>query len=577
MSLFTVDNGQMIVVPGAYSNIAAQDLLAASLPAAGIVALVGEADGGAPGLTIVTDPNVASQVFVSGDLCDAMRLAFSPANDPDVNGGASMVLAYKVNQSLQSALSLGSVALTSVQYGDDTNHIGVSVAAGANGGRIVTFAIDSVTKISPELGIAPVITITYTGDATTAVLSVTNAGMLTTTLAGQTDTSANLNISLATYATVKRLADFINAQVGYSCVINGTSLSQATSDLDYVTGVNIKAAPAVLLAGCMEFVNWVNNVSGIATAVRAVGAPGSIIPPVSAKQFMSGGARGISSNLNFQNAFDALAKVRCNLVVPLISQDNLGGGTALQATIAAQLLDHLITSSGEKGKSERQGFFGFGGNKAAVKAQAQASNSPYLALCSQKVTALDAVGNLVQHPEWALAVICAGVKAGAGVGGSLTYKAINVADITQDASWNPFDNADEMILAGVLIARKDQVGGAIRIVKGNTSYTAEDNDAYTSIEVWESLLFTSYGLRTFLEQRYTGKRKSVHTASDYKVSAKEYLDTLVDDGVIISYDPSLIQISVARDVVKISVKVEPAQGINYTLLTVFAVQNTQTA
>jgi hypothetical protein len=62
----------------------------------------------------------------------------------------------------------------------------------------------------------------YTGNATSAVLVVTNTG-LTVTLAGQTDGSLSLNVPFATYPTLAEVLAYVKAQAGYS--INATAQS----------------------------------------------------------------------------------------------------------------------------------------------------------------------------------------------------------------------------------------------------------------------------------------------------------------------------------------------------------------
>jgi hypothetical protein len=89
------------------------------------------------------------------------------------------------------------------------------------------------------------IVITYTGDASTATVTV-SGNALTTTLAGdQTDGSAALNIDLtnASYDTIQELVAFIAAQTGYSCTKHANTYNEVRSKvLADVAGQNIKVA-----------------------------------------------------------------------------------------------------------------------------------------------------------------------------------------------------------------------------------------------------------------------------------------------------------------------------------------------
>lgn len=103
-------NGVTRFSPGGITRINAAALAQVTLGDNSIVALIGEADGGAPGdeggLVTLFDPSRASDIFKSGAIVDALNLAFQSSNDPAVPGGASRVYVYKTNASTQSTLSL---------------------------------------------------------------------------------------------------------------------------------------------------------------------------------------------------------------------------------------------------------------------------------------------------------------------------------------------------------------------------------------------------------------------------------------------------------------------------------------
>jgi hypothetical protein len=110
MASFVTFNGVTKYRPGGITRVRASSLEQITPSENGIIALIGESEGGAPGLTtgLVThnDPTRAISEFRSGALVDAARLAFQSSNDPDVPGGASAVLLYKTNQSTQATLTL---------------------------------------------------------------------------------------------------------------------------------------------------------------------------------------------------------------------------------------------------------------------------------------------------------------------------------------------------------------------------------------------------------------------------------------------------------------------------------------
>ena len=105
-------NGITRYKPGGITRINAEALNQVILSANSVVALIGEAEGGAPGsesgLVSLFDPSRASREFRSGALVDAARVAFQSSGDPIIVGGASQVYLWKTNDSTRSSLSLPS-------------------------------------------------------------------------------------------------------------------------------------------------------------------------------------------------------------------------------------------------------------------------------------------------------------------------------------------------------------------------------------------------------------------------------------------------------------------------------------
>ena len=110
MASFVVFNGITKYRPGVISRVQASALDQVIPSENSIVAILGEADGGAPGavsgLVSHLDPSRAVDEFREGVLVDGARIAFQASNDPEVPGGASQVLLWKTNQSTQATVSL---------------------------------------------------------------------------------------------------------------------------------------------------------------------------------------------------------------------------------------------------------------------------------------------------------------------------------------------------------------------------------------------------------------------------------------------------------------------------------------
>jgi len=294
---------------------------------------------------------------------------------------------------------------------------------------------------------------------------------------------------------------------------------------------------------------------------------------------MTGGTRGVSANTDFQNAFDTLARTRINHIVALISRDLAAegyGSTATFASVAAQMAAHLDYCNGA-GKDERGGYMGMKGTRAQIVAMANQFNHPDMQLCGQKITVLDITSTLLEMDEWAMAVAAAGMRAGMDeVGEPLTWKYIRTADLTQDSSWDPAEvtDANNLIENGVLFAENIQ-GKGIRFVRDLTTYVTDDNLAYAEGSVRDVVRYVSYGLRTYLEDRHTGRKAKPSNVTSIKDTASEFLEQCRSQSIIVdSTDPITmavthafynLRVKISGDIATVRVSVFPVCGLNFQL------------
>jgi len=158
-------NGLLLYRPGSYSVIDASGLESVGLGATGIVAVLGEAVGGKPvseitepaDLIRVTKPEQGRQLFRSGPLREVMDILFAPSKDQDIPGGASQVIAMKVNPATQSSGSLANtygdaLDLVSADYGAFTSQINVTIADGTNQGKLLTITFEDTIEVKDDLG-----------------------------------------------------------------------------------------------------------------------------------------------------------------------------------------------------------------------------------------------------------------------------------------------------------------------------------------------------------------------------------------------------------------------------------------
>lgn len=167
-------NGRVISVPGSYSEVDASGLEQVGLSAAGIVAVLGTAEGGKPVSAIsevkdflrVKKPETARSLFRSGQLREVADMLFAPAKDPNILGGAVEVVPMKINPATQSTGKLtntygDSIDMTSNDYGAFTEQVNVAIGDGTTQGKLVTITFEDVVESVDDLGGDDMFTLTY--------------------------------------------------------------------------------------------------------------------------------------------------------------------------------------------------------------------------------------------------------------------------------------------------------------------------------------------------------------------------------------------------------------------------------
>ncbi len=177
-------NGRVTSIPGSYSEVDASGLATVNLGASGIVAVIGEAEGGKPETVYnTTNPGKVTKLFKAGDLREAGQILFDPSKDPDIAGGAQEVKFIKVNPATQSSLTLvddngdNSLILRSADYGDFNNKLQVQVANGTDGGKKVEVSDGTDSEVFDNVGDVPACKIGYAGDFTATVSFDKDSGL----------------------------------------------------------------------------------------------------------------------------------------------------------------------------------------------------------------------------------------------------------------------------------------------------------------------------------------------------------------------------------------------------------------
>ncbi len=539
---------------------------------------------------------------VTNTAAKIISLAFEGKTEtsPEIGGAIYLKVLYKggaaFTDAATSTSTAGVVAVSGGGYTIDA-HIGKQLIVTQGSYTEYTTIVSNTAltfTVSPALSFTPttadVVQISSVTSGTVKVTGASGAATgLSTTVAGVT--GDNLTVPFTAGMSLRSLASAVQAaSANYVVTIPGginadTSLA---ANLDFGPGTSTTVLNSAVIAttglrqDVASIVNYFNTKSQLATAERSdVGTYDGLFKPynqTSAIQF-SGGTRGISTNSSFQAGMDAALLVRANSTVPLIDQDltNEGyGSTATVASVAAQLGAHVALARGT-GQSERGGFIGFQGTKSEILTQLAAINDFDVQMVAENVVALNSAGSLQTFGPFMQAVIAASMRAGVTeVAEPLTHKFLRVNGITTDGSWDPADKTDaqDMIIAGLLFAEKVE-GSGVRWVRDITTCTSEESLAYTEGSVRDAVRFYAYGLRTFLVNRFTGKKGLPVTVAGVKDAVRDFSEVQRTNNVITdSADPATgeliyayhnIKVTMSGDVITVRVGFFPVPGVNFIL------------
>lgn len=590
-------NGASIRKPGAYTRREVNLTGGFPLAPTGVVALVGEAEGGEPGSSAGVqtftseDMGALINTYKSGPIVDAARVLVSPARDPRVANGASQIRVYKTNASTKSTLALSNgtttiMNLSSANYGADENLISVVVAAGSVdvAARIITVQKGTQKEVLSENPRTVWMEIQYTGGEATATATI-QSGVLAVDTGGPDDQS----ITLAG-KTVQDVVDILNATGVFTA---STSLKLAdvksAANLDPIsTATDVKTASVDLLAQQKELLDIINSESSLVTATLVDDVEGT--PEAISKTFMSGGAKGASTNTNFQNGFDALLATRVNIVVPLVSRDATDlasdGLTDPSSTfqvdaVNLQAVTHCITASNTKNRSERNCYVSKKDTFANVQDASQDLNSERASMLFQDVEVVTASGDLQFLEPWAASCIVAGIQAGTEVGTPATFKGINVNGI-QHTDYNPGTQVDLAIDAGLLPLEERDSGG-FRVVVHNSTYSTDANFVFNRPHVLEAADTVAYNLRQQLEAIFVGEKARTGTAEAIFNTTVSIMQSFLDADIIVGDDSNEgkgfkdLTVTIDGNTAEIEITITPVQGVDFILATITLDNIRQTA
>jgi hypothetical protein len=383
----------------------------------------------------------------------------------------------------------------------------------------------------------------------------------------------------ATQDTLQKMADYFNAR--YSAAVTGgfvftmvtgrTTFSPAL--LDVTTGAGgavscLDPANPGFYADVQVIIEWFNSSSEYITAAKSTGAVGGAPTNTTAPVFLAGGIEGTTASSDWQDGLNLLKKTRVNSVVVLSPTP------AIHA-----MVDAHCAYMGGIGRSERDGFVGLMNTaltdvptKTEAKAQIVDLNSRHIRAFGQAVTRYNTAGVKAEFDPPFQAAIAAGMQAGSPVGTSLTYKYANTLALRQDTSWNPTDDTEEMIQAGLCFMENIE-GVGRRVVRNITTHLTSNNLAFIEGSVNEAVNYAVFNFRSAMEVS-VGKKGFAGTINAATGIAVSILGQLVDESIIVAYRS--LSMELLTDVLEVSVEISPVIPINFVKNTVHLVTIPQT-
>jgi hypothetical protein len=581
-------NGATIYKPGAYSKVSIDLSGGFPLSPTGLVAILGEADAGAPGASEV---NIANIVFSPeqlpeikakygrGPIVDACNLLFAPGSDGAIPGGAQAIYIYKTNASVRASLVLaGSYGTVQArEWGVGGNRITLKITgSGATRNLTLSQKRDLLVETA-TVGGNVLLTVTNSTAGSTVSIDDNNVVLF--------DGTSSVSLPKASFGSVADLAEAINLVPSWSAALTaGQDSRQSVNMLDHVASLDAVSG-AALKKDAAEVAAFfaASSIASLESGAK-LGLPAAL-----AEAALSGGAKGSTSTSEIVNALSKFEKVRVNSVVPLMSRDasddaadglTESGSNYTIEGIHQAVKTHLSLMATTKKKSERQGYLSLKADYVDCKQRAQDLAAARVQLAIQDVRQADSDGVIRWFQPWAAACLLAGARGGSPIGLPMTNKYFNMSGIRQTGQamstaeadivldFDPDTQYDDAISSGISFWERPQSGG-FRLVVDNTTYGKDGNWVYNRANVLYAADVLAYDFRNQLENLYVGVKNTV-SAAEVKSTCESILTTYLTQGITVSTSDAKngfkqLVVQINGNTINVSVVVKLVEGIDFVL------------
>lgn len=538
--------------------------------------MIGSATDGDP--TKVYTLNTLSQAkgtFGSGDLVNAMELAWDPSNNSLTNGGT--IYAMRAEDATQASLTKGALSFVSKVFGDNANRVGIALDNDViTGAPRITVTYDPKNYSRVYTNIGSMFTLSYTGTAAAAGYSVEKgadgyASKFTLATGDSIDALEEVksfDLHSQSYQTMADLLQGISSVSGFSTGVVGSTVVE-TKYLDIVDpAVDCKTAPATVTAKVGDAVHALRYDSYVTlsvapadvtvkTSVNAAtvtsNSGAQTFPAPFEQTFLTGGSTG-TVPVSWADKFKNVVGNNAYYIVALTDQEN----------IHAELKAFLDEES-DLGYNYR-GFVGGGFNE-----EPEEMISRQISLKDERVNLVGQSGyyaNLaganVHIPAYLMAAYAAGVASSLRIGGALTNKYISLVSLDQELTGDQLNilNSNGVISIEKVVNRN--ATGGYRFVQDVTTYNSSNEPVKSRLSLGELTDFLFDDLKLYLEQNFIGTNIRTTTADDIKAGVSSFLynEASADNGLITSYKEADITVSISGDVAYVVFSAAPSQTMD---------------
>ena len=542
--------------------------------------MIGSAADGDP--TKVYTLNTLSQAkgtFGSGDLVNAMELAWDPSNDSLTSGGT--IYAMRAEDATQASLTKGALSFVSKVFGDNANKVGIALDNDViTGAPRITVTYDPKNYSRVYTNIGSMFTLSYKGTAAAAGYSVEKGAdgyaSKFTLATGQSidalEEVKSFDLQSQAYQTMADLVQGITAVSGFSAGVVGSTVVE-TKYLDIVDpAVDCKTAPVTVTAKVGDAVHALRYDSYVTLSVASSGAPTGVkvettdnsatvtsnseaqeFPAPFEKTFLTGGSTG-TVPVSWADKFKNVVGNNAYYIVALTDQENI------HAELKA-----FLDEEADLGYNYR-GFVGGGFNEEPEEMISRqiSLKDERINLVGQSGYYANLSGASVHIPAYLMAAYAAGVASSLQIGGALTNKYISLVSLDQELTGDQLDTLNSNGVISIEKVVNRNATGGYRFVQDVTTYNSSNEPVKSRLSLGELTDFLFDDLKLYLEQNFIGTNIRTTTADDIKAGVSSFLynEASSDHGLITSYKESDITVSISGDVAYVVFSAAPSQTMD---------------